>query len=96
LLKYDPALPDELLRRDQLVKGDYEPGDYAFGHELVLVPDDQIVGFIPVVDRLVLTEALRSDVAFTVGNLVTELEVDHQTQQFILHDRVFRFTPYLL
>jgi hypothetical protein len=69
-----------------------EAGDNPFGHEFILVPQRQMVGFVPGVDWFVAGKQDGGDVGvFTEG--VADLEVLHQLEQFVVHVGVLRIAP---
>ncbi len=65
---------------------DDEAGEHSFGHEFVVVAQNQVIAVVPCVFGLVAGEELGGDVGFgAVGDLVAEFEVFHQLQQLWAH-----------
>lgn len=74
-----------------------ESGNDAFGHEVVFVTQNQVIGIVPVVIGRFEGEKLRGDVlSGFAGDFVTQFEVFHQVQQFVVQVLVFSVAPDLL
>ena len=74
-----------------------EARNNAFGHEVVFVAQNQIVGVVPGVVGRFEGEKLRGDVlSGLAGDFVTQFEVFHQVQQFVVQVLIFYVAPDLL
>ncbi len=73
---------------------DDEAGDYAFGHEFILVTDDEVVDVVPLIFRLVGGEELGGDIGFrAMRDFVAEFEVFHQPEEFWAHVGMLLISP---
>ena len=89
----DAFFPDEIIV-DTLMHFDDEAGEHPFGHEVVFIAENQIVGIVPGEVGLVCGEELGGDVGFgAVGDFVAEFEVFHQLKQFWAHLDVLLVGP---
>lgn len=90
----DYAVFPDKFAIDEFVHFDDEAGEHSFGHEFIVVAQDEIVGVVPGVVGLVGGEELGGDVGFgAVGDFVAEFEVFHQLQKFIAHVGVLCVGP---
>ena len=71
---------------DQAIHADDEGGDESFGHEVVVVAQDEVGGVVPLRLRGISGEHLGDDVgAGDLGDFVAEFEVFHELKQFVSH-----------
>lgn len=79
---------------DQTVHFDDEAGEHPFGHEFIVVTQDEIIAIIPEIGRLVYGEELGGDVsAGYVGYFVAEFEFHHQMEKFVAHIGILIICP---
>jgi len=88
-----PGLPDERLVGDQVIHGHNETGDHPLRHEVILVPEHEVVRGLPGIGGAFRGQQLRSDVDVAFRKLVAQLELHHQSQQLIAHRPVALLGP---
>ena len=89
----DTFFPDKIAF-DEPMHFDGEAGEYSFGHEVVVVAQDEVGGVVPLILRGISGEHLGDDVgAGDLGDFVAEFEVFHELKQFGTHVAVLIVCP---
>ena len=80
----DAIFPYDVVLFDEFAGFYNEAGEDAFGHEVVGVAEDEVVGGVPGVAGFADWEELRGNVLVrVVGDLVGEFEADHELEEFV-------------
>ena len=96
-MKHCAGAPGFLFgKREVAVQAHNQPTEQAFGHEIVVVAQFQIVAILPLQVGSLRGEQVWRQVAFLtpfIGQAETQLELVHQLQQLVAHAAVGRVFP---
>ena len=93
VFEYYAIFPDEFTI-NELVYFDDEAGEHSFGHEFIVVAQDEVISVVPGVVGLVGGEELGRNVSErAVGDFVAEFEFHHELETFIAHVGILIICP---